>query len=123
MRKWLGIQPLPNIPTTPSGANSPYAGVVKVYQPPSNEPPPEKKGIIGGAIADIKSTFAQAASKARGIAEPETKSTTRRTAAELRHAKAYEERRRKELEEEKAEREHEKKNRRRKAYQGKNRQS
>lgn len=123
MRKWLGIQPLPNIPTTPSGGNSPYAGVVKVYQPPSNEPPPEKKGIIGGAIADIKSTFAQAASKARSIAEPETKSTTRRTAAELRHAKAYEERRRKELEEEKAEREHEKKNRRRKAYQGKNRQS
>ena len=123
MRKWLGIQPLPKIPTTPSGGNSRYTGVMKVYQPPSNEPPPEKKGIIGGAIADIKSTFAEAASKARSIAEPETKSTTRRTAAELRHAKAYEDRRRKELEDEKVEREREKKARQRRAKRGKNRQS
>lgn len=121
MRNWLGIQPLPKKTPTPSASSSPYTGTMSVYEPPSNAPPAEKKGVIGGAISDIKSTFSQAASKARGMAEQQTKSTSRRTAAELRQAKAYEERRRKELEDEKVEREYERKQRNKRARQAKNR--
>lgn len=95
---------------------------MNLYQPPSNPPPlEEKKGVIGGAISDIKSSFSQVADKARGVADSETKTTTRRTAAELKYAKAYEERRRKEMENEAAEREFEKEQRRKKGKQGKNR--
>lgn len=121
MRNWLGIQPLPE-PLTSSGATSSYKGTMNLYQPPSNAPPPEeKKGVIGGAISDIKSSFSQVADKARSVADSQTKTTTRRTAAELKYAKAYEERRRKEMENETAVREFEKEQRRKKANQGKNR--
>lgn len=123
MRDWLGIQPLPT-PLTSSGGSSSYKGTINLYQPPSPAPPPEeKKGVIGGAISDIKSTFSQAAGKARSIADSQTKTTARRTAAELKHAKEYEERRRKEMEDEKAERELKKQQRRKKGIHGKNKHS
>lgn len=123
MRIWLGIQPLPK-PLTSSGATSSYKGTMNLYQPPSEAPPPEeKKGIIGGAVSDIKSSFSQAADKVLSIGDSQTKETTRRTAAELKYAKAYEERRRKEMEDEKAEREFEKEQRRKKGSHGKNKHS
>lgn len=123
MREWLGIQPLPKRPNNPFGSNSPYTRTMNVYQPPSNTPSSETKGIVGGAISDIKSAYSQATATARSITEQRTKSTTRRTAGELRQAKAYEEKRRKELEKEKAEREYEKAQGPKRAKKGKSRHS
>ena len=123
MRSRLGIQPLLVKPVTPNGGSGPYTGTMNVYQPPSSTPAPEKKGIMGGAISDIKSTASQVARKARKIADQQPKSTKRRTAADLRQAKAYEDRRRKELEKEKADIELEKYERQRSGTQGKHRHS
>jgi len=116
VRNWLGIQPLPKPTATTKRPDTPYTGTMNIYQAPSNAPPPppaEKKGIIGGAISDIKSAASKAAEGARSFGEQKKSPTKRRTAAELRQAKAFEERRRREIEKEKVDIEFERRERNR----------
>lgn len=75
-----------------------------VYRPPQAIPaevsPPPPKGILGGAISEIKGAASELMKTARRVrGASETKGGTRkRTAAELKAAMAYEERRKKEME-------------------------
>ena len=105
LRQFLGLQPLLP-PSTKSPPRTPYTGTMNTYQPPSKEaPPPEKKGIIGGAISDIKGAAGQAIKTAKDALSTEqaAKKTQGRTPEELRRAKAYEEKRRREIAQEKFE--------------------
>ena len=98
MRNFLGIQPMPK-PAAPTS----YAGVINRYEGPSptssSSPAPTGKGILGGAISDIKGAASQVVKSARSLKDmQETKTgTQRRTPAELRRAKAYEEKRLREI--------------------------
>ena len=105
MRQFLGIQPLPP-PPTKTAPRGPYTGVLNTYQPPATIPPlPEKKGVIGGAISDLKAAAGQAMKSAKGMVSSDTaqKKTTGRSPEELRRAKAYEEKRRREIAQERFE--------------------
>lgn len=105
VRKFLNIQPLrarvnPSVPS--------YAGVMQKYQPPSADSSPAapaSRGLVGGAISDIKGAASQMAKSARSLRDSaETKpGQQRRTAAQMKRAKAYEEKREKEIAEAKAE--------------------
>ena len=66
----------------------------------------KKKGILGGAIADIKGAFEGVKKQAEDMtgAAKKQDSTKRRTDAELRYAKSYEDRRRREIAQEEFER-------------------
>ena len=97
-RKWLNMTP---IPLKPKPAGSPYEGILNKYQPPSLEST-AKKGIVSGAISEIKGAATGVMQSAKETMESR-KPTTRLTPAELRRAKAYEERRRKEIEQAKYE--------------------
>ena len=114
MRRFLGIQPLPPTPskTPPRG---PYTGTLNTYQPPTKPAPlPPKKGIIEGAVSDLKGAAGQAMKSAKGMMSSETsqKKTTGRSPEELRRARAYEEKRRREIAQEKFEKAQRKKTRR-----------
>ncbi|MCJ1287617.1 Mitochondrial inner membrane protein oxa1 [Xylographa opegraphella] len=102
IRTFLGISDLP----MPQAAtdSGPYKGVMNVYQPPSAnaEVVEEPKGVLGGAVADIKGAAKNVIGSARSYQERKSKSGGGRlTAGELRRAKAYEDKRRRELEIEK----------------------
>lgn len=103
VRAFLQIQPLYK-PRPPPAA--PYTGTVTRYQAPSATsaalpPPAAPKGVLGGAISDIKgaaSQVVQSAKKLKKSAVGEAKASNRRhTEAELRKAAAYEQRRQREL--------------------------
>lgn len=105
VRKFLNIQPL-RVPVDPSATA--YAGVMQKYQPPSANPSPAtraSRGFVGGAISDIKGAASQVAKSARSLRDSaETKpGQQRRTAEQMKRAKAYEEKREKEIAEAKAE--------------------
>ncbi len=114
-RTWLGIYPLPDKPLTPTTGADPapkstYNGTMTLYQPPSFTAPvvEEKKGLIGGAMSEItgmRNEALKSLKKVVGTDTPETGGRKKRTAAELKQAKAYEERRRREIAEQKRERE------------------
>lgn len=102
MRTFLKIQPLlkPKAPTSSS-----YSGTITTYKAPltPSSPPPAPKGIIGGAIHDIKGAVSQGMKTARGVkdAQKTNRGAQRRTAGELKRAKAYDEKRKREIAEEK----------------------
>lgn len=105
VRKFLNIQPL-RARVSPSAPS--YAGVMQKYQPPSagsSPAAPPSKGLVGGAISDIKGAASQVAKSARSLRDSaETKpEQQRRTATQMKRAKAYEEKREKEIAEAKAE--------------------
>ena len=116
-RKWAGIQPLPPKPDPNTvKSSSPYIGTMNVYQAPTPDAPLEQKpkGIIGGAISEIKSTASQVMKSTQKMVESkEASKQGRRTKAEARQAQAYEERRQREIAQEKFEKEQDKKERRR----------
>ena len=107
VRKFLKIQPLPP-PVSDKPPKGPYTGTMNTYQRPAKTAPlPEKKGIIGGAISDLKGAAGQAVKSARSalsMDQEEKKKTPGRSPDELRRAKAYEEKRRREIAQEKFER-------------------
>ncbi|MCJ1475795.1 Mitochondrial inner membrane protein oxa1 [Lambiella insularis] len=100
-RAFLGISPLPTPPSMQP--STPYRGVMNVYQPPSSEnaAPEKPKGVIGGAVADLKGAAKQVLGQARDMQDRKARSGGRLTPGELRRAKAYEEKRKRELETEK----------------------
>lgn len=100
-RKFLGISPLPQKPKPGANPSSPYKGTLNRYQPPTPMPA-EKKGLLGGAISELKGAASGVMKSAKTSME-EKKPKTRLTEGELRKAKAYEERRRREIEQEKYE--------------------
>lgn len=109
-RQWVGIYPLPSRPVTPaSGAaetpKSSYKGTITVYQPPdaAATETPAKKGLLHGAISEIKGMKTEALKSMQKVVGTtnETGGRRKRTAAELKSARAYEERRRREIAQEK----------------------
>ena len=103
IRNWLGIQPIPKAAPASGKPSSPYAGVLNTYQPP--EPAKERKGIVGGAIADIKGAAGNAMGRLRKRADDKLKAKSPRLRQrEVQQAKIYEERRRREIEMERLER-------------------
>ena len=115
-RRLIGIQELNQQPIT--RALSSYTGTITKYQPPGATNSPKGPS---GVILDIKTGASSLWKEAYKRVEERQKPTGRRTPAELRHAKAYDERRKREIAlekeaeaAEKVEREEwEKKNRRR----------
>ena len=108
IRSYLGIQPIHATPQRKSIESHPYAGTMNVYKAPSTTAPTpveEKKGIVGGAISDIKGASSTVMKSARAmqtkyLKRQETKhgATSRKSASEIREAQAYDARRRKEIE-------------------------
>ena len=113
IRQWLGIYALPPRPVTPApGATeapkSSYDGTMTMYQPPDAAVPEaaEKKGLLHGAISEIKGMKTEAFKSLKKVVGTthETGGRRKRTAGELKSARAYEERRRREIAQEKIER-------------------
>lgn len=105
VRKFLNIQPL-RVRVDPAAPS--YAGVMQKYLPPSADSSPAvpvSRGLVGGAISDIKGAASQVVKSARSLrVSAETKpGQQRRTAEQMKRAKAYEEKREKEIAEAKAE--------------------
>lgn len=109
-RRWAGIYQLPpepaGGPTAGGAATAPktvYSGMLNTYQPPNasgETAKEEKKGIIGGAVAEMKGMSNEAMRSLKnyvGEKKDEEGGRKRRTKLQLREAKAYEERRRKEI--------------------------
>ena len=116
VRDYLGIQPTPS-PTKPS-LESQYKGTMTIQAsstPTVEEQPPAPKGVIGGAISDIKGAASQVMKTARSIqqSEYEKRGNHRLTQAELKRAHAYEAQRQREIAQEKGEAESVTSNRRR----------
>ena len=118
-RRLIGIQELNQQPVARNLSS--YTGTITKYQPPgANSTANSPKGP-SGVISDIKTGASSLWKQAYKRVEDRQKPTGRRTPAELKHAKAYDERRKREIAlekeaeaAEKAEREEwEKKNRRR----------
>ncbi len=112
-REWVGIYPLPPRPVTPTvggsaGPKSPYEGAITMYQPPNTTTPAAegKKGLLGGAMSEMKGMKTEAIKSMQKVvgSSGESSGRKKRTAAELKQALAYEERRRREIAEEKTER-------------------
>ena len=103
-RDLIGIQPLPD--PTPKPNNQVYVG--RINRAPDTEASPEAagKGFLGGARADLKSAWSGLRNKVHEYQQRQTQSG-KRTAAELKHAKAYDERRKRELAQDKFEQEQE----------------
>lgn len=114
LRQYFGLQPLPS-PSTNPPPRTPYTGTMNTYQPPAKTSPlPEKKGIIGGAISDIKGAAGQAVTSAKSALaiDQEATKTRGRSSGELRRAKLYEEKRRREIAQEQFDKSQKKRTRR-----------
>lgn len=99
IRTFLNIQPLPK-PEKDTPRSSPNA--THGYEDPSK--PSAKKGLIGGAIAEVKGAASQVMKTARNLRdspEDELKGSRKRSPADVKRAQAYDERRRKEIAQEK----------------------
>jgi membrane protein insertase Oxa1/YidC/SpoIIIJ len=105
VRQFLRIQPLPQPPNPPS--DSVYKGTITIQAPSQSivEPPPPPKGIIDGALVDIKGAASQIMKTARSMRQSEDtkKGTQRLTKAELKRAHSYEAQKQREIAEEKLE--------------------
>lgn len=103
VRELLRIQPLPSTQDTLS--QTPYKGTMTIQPSPMSvmEPPPAPKGIIGGAISDIKGAASQVMNQAREFqqGQGEKMGNQRLTKAELKRAQAYEAQRQREIAQEK----------------------
>ncbi|MCJ1290676.1 Mitochondrial inner membrane protein oxa1 [Xylographa carneopallida] len=102
IRTFLGISQMPTLRSATD--TGPYKGVINVYQPPSASEAvaEEPKGVLRGAVADIKGAAKNVIGTARNYQEKRSKSGGGRlTAGELRRAKAYEDKRKRELDVEK----------------------
>lgn len=103
VREYLGIQPLSSTADAPS--KSPYKGTMTTRPSPTPvmEQPPAPKGIVGGAISDIKGAASQVMKTARSQLESQDQKlgNQRLTQAELKRAHAYEAQRRREIAQEK----------------------
>lgn len=102
-RQYFRIQPLPL--NTNSASKSPYKGTITI-QPSSvtvTEQPPAPKGIIGGAVADIKGAASQVMKQARELHQGGDGKTgnQRLTREEMKRAQAYEAQRQREIAHEK----------------------
>ncbi len=106
-RNMVGIQPLPKPGDTKPSTT--YSGTIN-RTISADGTPGAKSGILGGAMADIKTAFSAAKKRTEDYQQP-TK-TGRRTPGELKHAQAYEARRKREIAQEKFEREQLKEERR-----------
>jgi len=101
-RKLVGIQPLPQ-----SGdikPNTPYSRAI-ISNMSADLASGAKKGILGGAIADIKTAFSAAKKRTEDYQQQQQPKTGRRTPGELKHAQAYDARRKREIAQETFERE------------------
>lgn len=102
-REYLSIQPLPS--TAPPSSAPVYQGTITIQAPSTAapEPPPAPKGIIGGAISDIKGAASQVVKQAQALHKPDEKKrgNQRLTQAELKRAHAYEAQRQREIAQEK----------------------
>ncbi|KAL8962539.1 MAG: hypothetical protein Q9183_005142 [Haloplaca sp. 2 TL-2023] len=100
VRKFLGIQPLPEpaATTSSSGSSSGLKGMVipTTARTVSDKPQAPKKNPFSSAIDNMKDRGAEF------VAKNQEKPTSRRSPAELAAAKRYEEKRRKEIEQERA---------------------
>ena len=97
-RRFFGIQPLPE-PDATKGHGQAYTTTINKYQAPTKSKlgHERRKGILG-AWVDITSAVSETAKAGKNIMQSQRKDQqSRLTAAELRHAKLYEEKRRKEL--------------------------
>jgi membrane protein insertase Oxa1/YidC/SpoIIIJ len=106
-REMLGIHPLPApAPATPT-SESPYKGTITIQASSTtvSEQPPAPKGIIQGALSDIKGAASQLMKTARSLRKSDDtkKGTQRLTPAELKRAQAYEEQKQREIAQEKLE--------------------
>ena len=103
MRHFLQIQPLPG---KKEHTQSNYAGTITRYQSPLSPPPepPVKKGIVGGAISEIKGAASQVMRSARRLRDSgdDKRGSRRRSPAEVKRAQEYEQRRRREIEQAKS---------------------
>lgn len=115
-RNILGIHPLPS-PASLKPKTQAYAGTINRYQPPSanaSSSPPKKDGIFGNAFSNVKGAYSEIQKQGQDFVntrQPAAK-TGRRTEAEVKHAKAYEEKRKRELAQRKFENEQERQARR-----------
>ncbi|MCJ1467518.1 Mitochondrial inner membrane protein oxa1, partial [Pseudocyphellaria aurata] len=99
VRRFFNIQPLPD---SNNDTPSPSPDATPGYEDPSK--PPVNRGFIGGAVAEVKGAASQVIKTAQNLREnpeDELKGSGRRSPADAKRAKAYEDRRRKELAEEK----------------------
>jgi hypothetical protein len=106
-REMLGIHPLPApAPATPT-SESPYKGTITIQGSSATAPEqtPAPKGIIEGALSDIKGAVSQVMKTARSLQKSDDtkKGTQRLTPAELKRAQAYEVQKQREIAQEKLE--------------------
>lgn len=99
IREALNITPLvQNFKVSPSSESNQPREINIIPRHTSSKAVPEKKGIINGAISEIKGAVSMVKAKAEQMARPKkTDQKTRRTPSELKRAKEYEKMRRKEI--------------------------
>ena len=102
VREYLGIQPMP---TNTKPADQVHLGTINRPTGP-NADPKGKMTFVGGALTDIKTAYSSIQKAVNERLEPKT-SAHRRSAREVQHAKAYDERRKREIAQEKFERQQE----------------
>ena len=106
-RRFIGIQPLGQEPFSTSSAS--YKGTMTIYQPPGAGRTAKPQNGPSGFVSELKSGASDLWKQAHKRLETRQKPTGRRTPEEIRHAKAYDERRKREIalekQAEKAERE------------------
>ncbi|KAL8905842.1 MAG: hypothetical protein Q9171_006508 [Xanthocarpia ochracea] len=105
-RKFWGIQPLspPNSPTAPTGPAPGYRGMVipTTAREVPQEPQTSQGGVFGSAKSKFKATVSDLQERSQNYVDKnQAKPTSRRSAAEIKEAKRYDEKRRKEIEQSK----------------------
>ena len=103
-RNMIGIQPLPK-PENLNPKNHTYKGKLNKFTPPEIITEPKSKGILGGAKSDIQAAFSSLVKQGQQRMGQSQSSKARRTPGEIKHAKAYDEKRKREIAQEKFERE------------------
>ena len=94
-RKLIGIQQLGQQPY--ASKSSTYTGTITRYQPPGASGTANPQKGPSGFISEIKSGASALWKQAHKRVDDRRKPTGRRTTAELKHAKAYDERRKREI--------------------------
>lgn len=94
-RRLIGIQQLGQQPYASNPST--YQGTITKYLPPGADSTANPQKGPSGVISEIKSGASALWKQAHKRVEDRRKPTGRRTPAELRHAKAYDERRKREI--------------------------
>lgn len=105
-RQMLGIHPLPGPASATPASESPYKGTITIQASSTTvQEPPAPKGIVEGAISDIKGAASQLMKTARSLQKSDDtkRGGHRLTPAELKRARAYEAQKQAEIAEEKLE--------------------